>query len=168
MLGLVGRATLAYDDPRRNLSRQVRVDDGRLAGVRLAGDLAAEGMDARLLPVGRLGGQLRQQLLAGSRRRRRVHPTARRVVCNCFNVAEARDRRILCGVCQATLRASSAHCGQRSRCGTNWQGPCLPELRTLVDSALSLQRGRCRCVGFANLPIWQLLCKAYLNWAKDW
>ena len=36
VLGLVGSATLAYDDPRRNLSRRVRVDDGRLVGVRLA------------------------------------------------------------------------------------------------------------------------------------
>ena len=135
VLGLVGRATLAYDDPRRNLSRRVRVDDDRLAGVRLAGDLAAEAWMRDFFLSGASVAELRQRLLAGSAQAPQGFKPRGKVVCNCFNVAESEIAEFCAGVpgdAAGKLGALQA----AKRCGTNC-GSCLPELRTLVDSAVA-------------------------------
>lgn len=135
LLGLVGPATLAYDDPRRDLSRRVRVDDGRLVGVRLAGDLAAEAWMRDFFLSGASVMALRQRLLAGSAQAPQGFKPRGNVVCNCYNVAESEITEFCAGVpgdAAAKLGALQA----AKRCGTNC-GACLPELRTLVASAVA-------------------------------
>ena len=134
VLGLTGIATLAYDDTRRNLSRRVRIEDGRLAGVRLAGDLAAEPWMRDFFLSGASVVELRQRLLAGSALAPEGFKARGKVVCNCFNVSE----REIIDFCAATSGDASGKLmalQATKKCGTNC-GSCLPELRTLVAAGV--------------------------------
>ena len=133
ILGLTGLATLAYDDPRRNLSRRVRVDDGRLVGVRLAGDLAAETWMRDFFLSGASVTELRQRLLAGSAAAPLGFKPRGKVVCNCFNVSE-NEIIVFCASAQGDGTAKLAALQAAKKCGTNC-GSCLPELRTLIASS---------------------------------
>ena len=130
ILGLTGLATLAYDDPRRNLSRRVRVDDGRLVGVRLAGDLAAESWMRDFFLSGASVIELRQRLLAGSAAAPQGFKPRGKVVCNCFNVSE-NEIIDFCATANGDGAAKLIALQTAKKCGTNC-GSCLPELRTLV------------------------------------
>ncbi len=130
ILGLTGLATLAYDDPRRNLSRRVRVDDGRLVGVRLAGDLAAESWMRDFFLSGASVVELRQRLLAGSAAASLGFKPRGKVVCNCFNVSE-NEIIDFCTTANGDSAAKLTALQAAKKCGTNC-GSCLPELRTLV------------------------------------
>ena len=130
VLGLTGLATLAYDDPRRNLSRRVRVDDGRLVGVRLAGDLAAESWMRDFFLSGASVIELRQRLLAGSAAAPQGFKPRGKVVCNCFNVSE-NEIIDFCSAANGDGAVKLSALQAAKKCGTNC-GSCLPELRTLV------------------------------------
>ena len=133
ILGLIGLATLAYDDPRRNLSRRVRVDDGRLVGVRLAGDLAAQSWMRDFFLSGASVIELRQRLLAGSASAPEGFKPRGKVVCNCFNVSE-NEIIDFCATANGDGAAKLAALQAAKKCGTNC-GSCLPELRSLVASS---------------------------------
>jgi assimilatory nitrate reductase catalytic subunit len=136
ILGLTGLSTLAYDDPRRNLSRRVRVDDGRLVGVRLAGDLAAESWMRDFFLSGASVVELRQRLLAGSAAAPQGFKPRGKVVCNCFNVAES-EIITFCATAAGDTQARLAALQGAKKCGSNC-GSCLPELRTLVAASLQV------------------------------
>ena len=133
VLGLTGTATLAYDDARRNLSRRVKVDDGRLVGVRLAGDLAAESWMRDFFLSGASVIELRQRLLAGSAAAPQGFKPRGKVVCNCFNVSE-NEIIDFCGAAIGDNAAKLIALQSTKKCGTNC-GSCLPELRTLVAAS---------------------------------
>ena len=133
ILGLTGLATLAYDDPRRNLSRRVRVDDGRLVGVRLAGDLAAETWMRDFFLSGASVIELRQRLLAGSATAPQGFKPRGRVVCNCFNVSE-NEIIDFCATANGDSFVKLTNLQNEQKCGTNC-GSCLPELRSLVAAS---------------------------------
>ena len=133
ILGLTGLATLAYDDPRRNLSRRVRVDDGRLVGVRLAGDLAAQSWMRDFFLSGASVIELRQRLLAGSAAAPEGFKPRGKVVCNCFNVSE-NEIIDFCATANGDGAAKLTALQAAKKCGTNC-GSCLPELRSLVASS---------------------------------
>lgn len=134
VLGLAGAATLAYDDPRRNLSRRVRVDDGRLAGVRLAGDLAAEAWMRDFFLSGASVLELRQRLLAGSAAPPSGFKPRGKVICNCFNVSESEIIEF-CATASGDGATRLTALQAAKRCGSNC-GSCLPELRTLVATSV--------------------------------
>jgi assimilatory nitrate reductase catalytic subunit len=134
VLGLTGLATLAYDDPRRNLSRRVRVDDARLVGVRLAGDLAAESWMRDFFLSGASVVELRQRLLAGSAAAPLGFKPRGKVVCNCFNVSE-NEIIDFCATSAGDSVAKLAALQTAKKCGSNC-GSCLPELRTLVAGSV--------------------------------
>ena len=135
ILGLTGLATLAYDDPHRNLSRRVRVDDGRLVGVRLAGDLAAESWMRDFFLSGASVTALRQRLLAGSNAAPQGFKPRGNVVCNCFNVS-ASEIIDFCATTTGDDAVKLTALQRAKQCGTNC-GSCLPELRTLVKGAVA-------------------------------
>jgi assimilatory nitrate reductase catalytic subunit len=134
VLGLTGLATLAYDDPRRNLSRRVRVDDARLVGVRLAGDLAAASWMRDFFLSGASVVELRQRLLAGSAAAPLGFKPRGKVVCNCFNVSE-NEIIDFCATSAGDSVAKLAALQTAKKCGSNC-GSCLPELRTLVAGSV--------------------------------
>jgi assimilatory nitrate reductase catalytic subunit len=130
VLALIGLATLAYDDVKKNLSRRVRIEDGRLIGVRLAGDLAAETWMRDFFLSGASVVELRQRLLAGSANPPQGFKARGKVVCNCFNVSE-QSIIDFCSVAKTDLVRKLLALQSELKCGTNC-GSCLPELRALV------------------------------------
>jgi assimilatory nitrate reductase catalytic subunit len=136
VLGLTGLSTLAYDDSRRNLSRRVRVEDGRLAGVRLAGDLAAESWMRDFFLSGASVTALRQRLLAGSAAAPQGFKPRGKVVCNCFNVTESEIIEF-CVTAAGDGATRLVALQAAKRCGSNC-GSCLPELRTLVSASVQV------------------------------
>ncbi len=134
VLALTGLSTLAYDDARKNLSRRVRIEDGRLVGVRLAGDLAAESWMRDFFLSGASVVALRQRLLAGSASPPEGFKARGKVVCNCFNVSE----QSIIECCAGKLGDPSSRLSalqSELKCGTNC-GSCLPELRVLVAASV--------------------------------
>ena len=105
VLGLVGRRRWFTTTPRRNLSRRVRVDDGRLAGVRLAGDLAAEAWMRDFFLSGASVAELRQRLAGSAGTALGASCRAARWSATVSTWRRARSHRICAGLCLATLRA---------------------------------------------------------------
>lgn len=129
--GLDAPDVLRYDDCRRAVARRVRVEDGKLAAVALAGDVAAERWLRTYLeeahPVASLGKLLLQ-------------PTAKapeglaergKIVCSCFDVATSDIQAVLSKAGDGD-RLSLLQ--QALKCGTNC-GSCIPELKALTAVA---------------------------------
>ncbi|TAG44955.1 MAG: nitrate reductase [Betaproteobacteria bacterium] len=135
VLALTGDSTLAYDDARKKISRRVRIEDGRLMGVRLAGDLAAEAWMREFFLSGASVIELRQRLLAGSANPPQGFKPRGKVVCNCFNVSEQTIVEF-CAANHADPVGKLVSLQRELKCGTNC-GSCLPELRTLVGSSVA-------------------------------
>lgn len=128
LFGLDHYSTLAYDDARRGIGRRVRVQDGRIEAVRLAGDVAAEPWLRELFDrqeaVANLGSMLLSPALKAGAPRDRV-------VCSCWNVSEREIRAFLEGA--APGPGALATLQQALKCGTEC-GSCVPELKQLVAS----------------------------------
>lgn len=118
-------SAIVYADRRRRISKRAVMSDGKLTGVRLAGETRAQSwlkdaiaentLDAALFrcalaPIGNPP----SQLLGKSR-----------VVCNCADVTEAQLR--------AELKQGTTllQLGERLKCGT-YCGSCVPELRQMI------------------------------------
>jgi assimilatory nitrate reductase catalytic subunit len=133
--GLDASAVARYDDPRRHIGRRLRVVDGRLAAVRLSGDIQGsewlrEWMSAQR-DVGAFGAALLMpspQPPGGARLRGRT-------VCACHDVADSDIVARLAALAGAAEPAL-ATVQRELKCGTSC-GSCLPELRRLA----STQRG---------------------------
>ncbi|HEX8978184.1 MAG TPA: molybdopterin-dependent oxidoreductase [Parasulfuritortus sp.] len=120
--------TLSYRDPRRAISKKARLEAGRMVGVRLTGETAAQDWLKELILTGADAGAQRPWLLSPLVSPPQGCGEPRQVVCNCLNVAEAEiDAAIAEGADLAGLQA-------RLKCGTEC-GSCLPELkRRLLDA----------------------------------
>ncbi|MCP5249538.1 MAG: molybdopterin-dependent oxidoreductase [Candidatus Accumulibacter sp.] len=126
-------AAIVYADHRRQISKRALAPDGRLIGVRLAGETQAQswlrevmsaegdggdaGLDPALIrwavaPIGRRPGKL---------------PPRSRVVCNCADISEAQI------VADLGAGATLAMLQEKRKCGT-FCGSCLPELRQMIAS----------------------------------
>ncbi|QDZ26548.1 nitrate reductase [Noviherbaspirillum sp. UKPF54] len=134
LFGIAGADVLRYDDARRGNARHIRVREGKLAAVSLAGDTSAERWLKEYLegeqPVAALG----RLLLVPSARAPQGFKSRGRVVCNCFNVAESaigetleRNDWVNCGTQEAVL----ASVQDKLKCGTNC-GSCVPELKKII------------------------------------
>ena len=131
LFGLDDRArVLSYNDARRGSTRRLRIDDGRLTAVSLAGDVSAYGWLRDMLASGEPISALGRLLLLPSRSAPAAHRPRGRTICNCIGVTEqaihewlaaprGRVADMLPGL-QAAL-----HCG--TQCGS-----CVPELRRMI------------------------------------
>ena len=121
---------LTYDDPRRAVGRRIRVHDGHIEAVRLAGDLAAEPWLRELFDNDEAVTNLGAALLAPTAHRVSALPT--RAVCSCWNVSE---REITEFLSKAPTGAATLGALQDAlKCGTEC-GSCVPELKHFVASA---------------------------------
>jgi assimilatory nitrate reductase catalytic subunit len=131
--GLAGAAVARYDDARRGVGRAIRVGDGRIEAVRMAGDTLSESWLRDYLVGDRDVAALRTRLLSPGAQAPAGFVARGRVVCSCLDVAEADVRAVLAatpGSAQDALSAAT----RELKCGTHC-GSCLPELRRLASEA---------------------------------
>lgn len=129
--GLDDEDVLRYDDARRAVSRRVRVADGKLAAISLAGDVAAERWLRAYLEEGHPVSGLGRQLLQPGARAPEGFSARGKIICNCFNIAEDTIRTV---AAQAGDADRLAFLQQQLKCGTQC-GSCVPELKKLVAAA---------------------------------
>ncbi|MHB1676044.1 MAG: nitrate reductase [Sulfuriferula sp.] len=118
---------MRYDDPKRGISKRVLVEDGRVVGVRLTGEIAAKDWLKEMMAEGADIAPLRGWVLAPLSTPPLGSSSRGRIVCNCLNIAET---QILAAVAQgANLAALQAGL----KCGTEC-GSCVPELKRMVTA----------------------------------
>jgi assimilatory nitrate reductase catalytic subunit len=127
LLGLHEGPVLAYDDPRKAVGKRVRIEDGRITAIRLAGETAAREWLKGLWETGSADADLRRWLLApvstppGAANSKGSSKT----LCNCLNVSED---AVCAGIAQGLDLAGLK---QELKCGTNC-GSCVPEIKRLL------------------------------------
>jgi assimilatory nitrate reductase catalytic subunit len=127
-LGLIDGPVLAYDDPRRAIGKRVRIENGRITAIRLAGETLARHWLQSLWQEGRADEQLRRWLLAPlSAPPGNVGATAggSKTLCNCLNVSQ----RAICAGIERGLDLQGLK--QELGCGTQC-GSCVPEIKRLL------------------------------------
>ncbi|MFZ5960259.1 molybdopterin-dependent oxidoreductase [Pseudomonas knackmussii] len=126
LLDLSEGMVLAYDDPRRVQGKRVRLDGGRISGLRLAGSGIASDWLKALWQSGEADTDLRRKLLAPPG----AQPAAAadKTLCNCMNVSHS---RVCAGIAQGLdLDALKRELGCGTQCGS-----CVPEIKRLLASA---------------------------------
>lgn len=126
LLGIDQGPVLAYDDPRRAVGKRVRIEDGRITAIRLAGETAARNWLKAMWGEGKADASLRRWLLAplatppGTAGMKKT-----KTLCNCLNVSEA-------AVCAGISRGLDLNGLKRElKCGTSC-GSCVPEIKRLL------------------------------------
>lgn len=128
--GLDG-APLRYDDTRLAIHKRALIDDERLTGIALFGEVAAGGWLRSAMQAGKATTLLRRWLFAPLATIPITLPTRGRVVCNCHDVAVDQI-----GAAIAAGAGSLLELQTELKCGTGC-GACLPELnRILKESPL--------------------------------
>ncbi|TRO41120.1 nitrate reductase [Pseudomonas sp. ALS1131] len=118
---------LAYDDPRRAVGKRVRIEDGRIVSIRLAGETAASEWLRSLWLDGQADADLRRWLLApvSAPPGNAAANTRGKTLCNCLNVSEG-------AVCAGIARGLDLDgLKQELKCGTSC-GSCVPEIKRLL------------------------------------
>ncbi|WP_324709251.1 nitrate reductase [Pseudomonas citronellolis] len=125
LLDLLEGPVLAYDDPRRVQGKRVRLEDGRIAGLRLAGSGIASDWLKALWLSGESDADLRRKLLAPPGAQ--VAAASDKTLCNCRNVRLSQVRE---GIVRGLdLDGLKRELGCGSQCGS-----CVPEIRRLLAS----------------------------------
>ncbi|MBW7903719.1 MAG: molybdopterin-dependent oxidoreductase [Rhodocyclaceae bacterium] len=125
LFGLDAATGAVYVDPRRGIDKKVLARDGKLLGVRLAGETLAAGWLKDAMAAGTLDASLIRFALAPSALPPQQAPARSPIVCRCAGVGEAQIRAALAG------GASLAAVQDTLKCGT-YCGGCLPELRKMA------------------------------------
>jgi len=127
-LGLDHGPVLAYDDSRRAIGKRVRIEQGRITAIRLAGETLARHWLQNLWLEGRVDAQLRPWLLAplsAPPGAAGANPGAQKTLCNCKNVSHS-------AVC-AGIRSGLDLQGLKQQLGCGTQcGSCVPEIKRLL------------------------------------
>ena len=119
---------LAYDDPRRRVGKRVRIEQGRIHTIRLAGETAARHWLKGLWHSGEADAQLRRWLLAPlSTPPGNPACTLGKTLCSCRNVSEA---AVIQGIADGLkLPELQEQLGCGSQCGS-----CVPEIKRLLTT----------------------------------
>ena len=127
-LGLQEGPVLAYDDPQRSIGKRVRIDNGRITAIRLAGETLAQHWLLNLWREGRADEQLRRWLLAplsAPPGQAGASAAGDKTLCNCKNVSQS-------AVCAGIARGLDLQgLKQELGCGTQC-GSCVPEIKRLL------------------------------------
>ncbi|TWC33539.1 assimilatory nitrate reductase (NADH) alpha subunit apoprotein [Pseudomonas sp. SJZ079] len=126
LLGVDAGPVLAYDDPQRTVGKRVRIEDGRIVAIRLAGETAARHWLKSLWSEGKADADLRRWLLAPlSTPPGATSASSGKTLCNCMNVSQD-------AVCAGIARGLSLDgLKQELGCGTSC-GSCVPEIKRLL------------------------------------
>ena len=123
-------AAIVYADRQRQVSKRAIAPDGRLIGVRLAGETLAQSWLKEVMADDSLDAELVRWAVAPIGRRPGKLPQRSPVVCRCADVTAAEITADLAS------GASLAALQERRGCGT-FCGSCLPELRQMVAAHAS-------------------------------
>ncbi len=119
---------LAYDDPRRAIGKRVRIENGRITAIRLAGETLAQHWLQGLWLEGRADQQLRRWLLAplsAPPGNLDAPVNANKILCNCKNVGQ---NAICAGISRGLdLQGLKQELGCGTQCGS-----CVPEIKRLL------------------------------------
>nr|MBF0681472.1 molybdopterin-dependent oxidoreductase [Pseudomonas sp.] len=123
---------LAYDDPVRCIGKRVRLEEGRVVALRLAGEIAARQWLKALWLDGNADPALRRWLLAPISTPPHGGPvTNDRTLCNCMNVSQQ-------AVCDGIAKGLDLPgLKQALGCGTSC-GSCVPEIKRLLATHSTL------------------------------
>ncbi|MGL4316510.1 MAG: molybdopterin-dependent oxidoreductase [Pseudomonas sp.] len=125
LLGIDAGPVLAYDDPQRAVGKRVRIEDGRITSIRLAGETAARDWLKGLWSDGKAEADLRRWLLAPLATPPGGGMKASKTLCNCMNVSQD-------AVCAGIARGLDLNgLKQELKCGTSC-GSCVPEIKRLL------------------------------------
>jgi assimilatory nitrate reductase catalytic subunit len=115
---------LDYRDVRRNIAKRARIEDNKIAAVRLTGETKAASWLQDMMVNGGAATEARKWLLAPLAEPPTGNVARGKIICNCFDVSEKEISAALAG--GESLEQVQA----RLKCGTNC-GSCLPELKRL-------------------------------------
>jgi assimilatory nitrate reductase catalytic subunit len=121
---------MAYDDPKRNVGKRVRIEDGRIVAVRLAGETAARDWLKGLWEQGSTDADLRRWLFAPLATPPGGGMKASKVLCNCMNVSQD----AVCAGIERGLNLDGLK--QELKCGTSC-GSCVPEIKRLLATRVA-------------------------------
>ena len=128
LLNLNDGPVLAYDDPRKAVGKRVRIEDGRITALRLAGETLARDWLKSLWQEQRADAALRRWVLAplGTPPGDSAVTTRReKTLCNCLNVS---NTTICAGIGRGLdLAGLQQELGCGSQCGS-----CIPEIKQLL------------------------------------
>ena len=131
-LGLINGPVLMYDDPSRSIGKRVRIEQGRITAIRLAGETLARHWLHNLWLEGRIDEHLRRWLLAPLSTPPGVanaESGTHKTLCNCKNVSQG-------AVCAGIRRGLDLQgLKQQLGCGTQC-GSCVPEIKRLLAATV--------------------------------
>ncbi|CAE6922564.1 Assimilatory nitrate reductase large subunit [Pseudomonas marincola] len=128
LLAVDNGPVLAYDDPVRAVGKRVRIEQGRITSIRLAGETAARHWLKDLWNKGQADESLRRWLLAPlSAAPGTVSIESSKTLCNCMNVSLQQVNSAIAG------GADLAQLKTQLGCGTSC-GSCIPEINQLLRS----------------------------------
>jgi assimilatory nitrate reductase catalytic subunit len=130
LFGIAGAGVLRYDDRRRGNARHILVENGMLAALSLAGDVAAERWLKPYLESEQSVTALGRLLLSPASTAPQGFTARGRIICNCFNVAESEIATALDAL-DGPPEAQLAALHGRLKCGANC-GSCVPELKKII------------------------------------
>ncbi|MEE5066906.1 molybdopterin-dependent oxidoreductase [Pseudomonas alliivorans] len=122
---------LAYDDPKRSIGKRVRIDNGRITAIRLAGETLAQHWLQTLWLEERIDPPLRRWLLAplSSEPGKDGAGPRDKTLCNCMNV---RQSTVLKGIEDGLdLNQLKKQLGCGTMCGS-----CVPEIKRLINTVM--------------------------------
>ncbi|RMV53039.1 Nitrate reductase [Pseudomonas syringae pv. helianthi] len=129
VLGLDEGPVMVYDDPTRSIGKRVRIDNGRITAIRLAGETLARHWLQTLWLEERVDASLRRWLLAPLSTEPGKDSTQPRdrTLCNCMNVSQ---RAVVSGI-ESGLDLNQLK--KQLGCGTQC-GSCVPEIKRLINT----------------------------------
>ncbi len=137
LFGLDAVETIRYDDIRKQVGRRILVRDGRLAAVRLSGELlslAAEPWLKDWLTRGESVDPIRKLLLLPTATPPSGFSAHGKTICSCWNVTSDAIDTCLAAVSGDAVTLLSTLQAQL-KCGTNC-GSCVPELKQIVAAKI--------------------------------
>ncbi|KTB71893.1 MULTISPECIES: nitrate reductase [Pseudomonas] len=134
ILGLDEGPVMAYDDPKRSIGKRVRIDNGRITAIRLAGETLARHWLQALWLEERIDASLRRWLLAPLSSEPGKDSTQPRdkTLCNCMNVSQS---AVMDGIGRGLdLNQLKTQLGCGTQCGS-----CVPEIKRLINTVAVTQ-----------------------------
>jgi assimilatory nitrate reductase catalytic subunit len=125
IFGLAGdEGAIVYADPRRHIAKKAVALDGRLLGVRLAGETLAQAWLKQAMAEDELDASLIRFALAPTAKPP-VSVAPRNIVCKCADVSDVQIRKEL------AAGADLPQLQQKLKCGT-FCGSCVPEIKRMA------------------------------------